>query len=83
MKKIKIELSKEASKSLRDPQLKKKFEKQKKLFLENPNHPSLNFKKVKPKELNIWQFKVDKKNRTRMTKKGNEYFVTGIGNFHG
>jgi len=43
--------------------LEKKFEKQLKLFLSNPFHPSLNTELLEPKNLRLWSFRVDKKYR--------------------
>lgn len=43
--------------------LSKKFEKQKKLFENNPFHPSLNTELMEPKKMRIWSFRLDKKYR--------------------
>lgn len=41
--------------------LRKKYLKQKKLFEENYQHPSLNTEKLEPKNLNIYSFRLDRK----------------------
>lgn len=41
----------------------KKFEKQIKLFCQNPKHPSLNTEQVEPKQLKIYSFRIDRKYR--------------------
>ncbi len=43
--------------------LKKKFEKQKKLFEKNPFYPSLNTELLEPRDLRIWSFRIDRKYR--------------------
>jgi len=43
--------------------LRGKFDKQKKIFEENPFHPSLNTELMEPKMMKIWSFRVDKKYR--------------------
>lgn len=43
--------------------LTKKFEKQKKLFEENPFHPSLNTELLEPRKMRIWGFRIDRKYR--------------------
>ena len=43
--------------------LAKKFEKQKKLFEQNPFHPSLETELLEPKYMRIWSFRLDKKYR--------------------
>ncbi|MFH1712643.1 MAG: hypothetical protein ABH896_00435 [Candidatus Jacksonbacteria bacterium] len=43
--------------------LEKKFSKQKKLFENNPAHPSLNTELLEPKRLKIYSFRLDKKYR--------------------
>ncbi|MDO8751981.1 MAG: hypothetical protein Q7J22_00285 [Candidatus Wolfebacteria bacterium] len=40
-----------------------KFEKQKRLFEENPFHPGLNTELMEPKAMKIWSFRVDRKYR--------------------
>ncbi len=48
---------------LKKRQLLKKFEKQCKFFIQDPNHPSLNLEILEPKYLKIYSFRVDKKYR--------------------
>ncbi len=43
--------------------LTKKFEKQLKLFKDNPKHPSLNSERLNPKGLKIYSFRIDRKYR--------------------
>jgi len=43
--------------------IKKKAEKQEKLFRQNCFHPSLNTEKIEPKGKQLWTFRVDKKYR--------------------
>lgn len=63
-----------------DPKIKKKYKKQFTLLLKNIFHPSLNTEKLEPKHINIWSFKVDKKNRVLFTFKDSEtLFFLDIG----
>ncbi len=41
----------------------KKFDKQLKLFRDNPKHPSLNTERLEPKSLKIYSFRIDRKYR--------------------
>lgn len=43
--------------------LTKKFEKQIKLFQNNPRHPSLNTEILEPKTLKLYSFRIDRKYR--------------------
>lgn len=43
--------------------LEKKYEKAKKLFESNPNHPSLHTECLEPKHLKLYSFRLDKKYR--------------------
>ena len=43
--------------------LRRKFEKQRRLFVENPFHPGLETELLEPKHLRFWSFRVDKKYR--------------------
>ncbi len=43
--------------------IQKKAEKQEKLFVGNPLHPSLNTEKLSPKSSEAWSFRVDKNYR--------------------
>lgn len=40
-----------------------KAEKQERLFRQNPFYPSLNTEKLKPKQKEVWSFRIDKKYR--------------------
>ncbi|MDO8601668.1 MAG: type II toxin-antitoxin system YoeB family toxin [bacterium] len=40
-----------------------KFQKQIRLFRQNPFHPSLNTELLEPRNLRIWSFRIDKKYR--------------------
>ena len=48
---------------LKKRNLTKKFEKQKKLFEENPFHRSLNTELLEPRKMRIWSFRVNQKYR--------------------
>lgn len=48
---------------LKKHQLIRKFEKQKRLFEQNPFHNSLNTEVLKPKEFKIYSFRIDRKYR--------------------
>jgi Txe/YoeB family toxin of Txe-Axe toxin-antitoxin module len=54
-------LRKDLQKILTKHQLTKKFNKQIKLFQNNPRHPSLHTEKIEPKHLHIHSFRIDKK----------------------
>ena len=62
---LEIDYTDEFKKRYADLQLpiKKKAEKQEKLFRHNPFHPSLNTEKIEPKGKQLWTFRVDKKYR--------------------
>ncbi len=49
---------------LRKHNLEKKFDKQIKLFQENPFYPSLETELLEPKQMRIWSFRIDHKYRT-------------------
>lgn len=48
---------------LKKRNLEKKFAKQKKLFEENPFYPGLKTELLKPREMRIWSFRIDRKYR--------------------
>lgn len=48
---------------LRERELVKKFEKQKRFFERNPFHPSLHTELLEPKKMRVWSFRVDRKYR--------------------
>ena len=50
-------------KYLRKRNLTKKFEKQKRLFEENPFHPGLKTELLEPRKMRIWSFRIDRKYR--------------------
>ncbi len=50
-------------KYLRSRGLERKFEKQRKLFKENPFHPSLETELLEPRNMRIWSFRIDRKYR--------------------
>lgn len=43
--------------------LEKKFEKQKRFFEKNPFYPSLETELLEPREMRIWNFRIDRKYR--------------------
>lgn len=50
-------------KYLKTRNLTKKFDKQLELLKDNPKHPSLNTKRLEPKSLKIYSFRIDHKYR--------------------
>lgn len=58
-----IPLHKELQAYLKKRNLQKKFEKQKKLFEDNPFHSSLNTELMEPRKMRIWSFRLDRKYR--------------------
>lgn len=48
---------------LRKRNLTKKFDKQKRLFEQNPFHPSLKTELLEPKPMRIWSFRINRKYR--------------------
>ena len=48
---------------LKKRNIKKKFEKQRKLFEKNPFHPSLRTELLEPRKMRIWSFRIDRKYR--------------------
>ena len=48
---------------LKKRNLEKKFAKQKKLFEQNPFHPSLKTELLEPRKMKIWSFRIDLKYR--------------------
>ena len=59
-----LPLHREITTYLKERDLEKKFEKQKKLFESNSFHPSLETELLKPKHMKIWSFRIDKKYRS-------------------
>jgi len=58
-----IELRTDIEEYIRKHGLSKKWEKSKKLFEDNPSHPSLNTELLEPKHRLIYSFRIDKKYR--------------------
>ncbi|KKU03431.1 MAG: hypothetical protein UX52_C0018G0017 [Candidatus Amesbacteria bacterium GW2011_GWA1_46_35] len=56
-------LDPEFNKYLSKHNLSKKFNKQLNLFLNNPNHPSLNTERLEPKQYKLYSFRIDRKYR--------------------
>jgi len=48
---------------LKERNLGKKFEKQKRLFEKNPFHPSLQTELLEPRKMRFWSFRIDRKYR--------------------
>jgi len=62
--------------------LEKKYEKAKRLFESNINHPSLNTECLEPKHLKIYSFRLDKKYRVVFIVKEGEAEVIVISNHY-
>ena len=58
-----LPLHPEIEEYLKERKLESKFAKQKKLFEENPFHPSLKTELLEPRKIRIWSFRVDRKYR--------------------
>ena len=58
-----LPLSEKVKKKIEKHNLQSKFDKQIKLFKQNPKHPSLNVELLEPKEYGIYSFRIDKKYR--------------------
>jgi plasmid maintenance system killer protein len=58
-----LPLSKRLEKYLTAHQLKHQFDKQAKLFRQNPFHPSLNTEILEPRHLKIYSFRINQKYR--------------------
>jgi len=56
-------LKNEVQDYIKNHQLIKKFEKAKRLFEQDENHPSLNVEVLEPKHLKIYSFRLDRKYR--------------------
>lgn len=58
--------------------LKRKAEKQERIFCENPFHPSLHTEKLEPKEREVWSFRIDRNYRVifRFLDGGKVLFLT-------
>ena len=79
---MQIKLSEKAHKQLIKLRIEKQFEKQKSLFLENPFHPSLDFKQLKGAK-GIFAFRINQQYRARLIKMDEQtYFILVVGDFH-
>jgi len=58
-----LPLRKDLERYLDRHQLRKKWDKQKRLFEQNWRHPSLNTELMEPKDLQIYSFRLDRKYR--------------------
>lgn len=58
-----FDINPEVTEYLEKHGLQRKFEKQKKLFQENPFYPSLETELLEPKSMKFWSFRVDRKYR--------------------
>jgi len=58
-----IPLREDLNDTLKKHNLQKKFSKQKQLFEQNTNHPSLHTEKLEPTRLLIYSFRIDRKYR--------------------
>ncbi|MBI3583499.1 MAG: type II toxin-antitoxin system YoeB family toxin [Nitrospinae bacterium] len=58
-----LPLNSEISDYLKKKNLDKKFEKQISFFEKNPFHPSLKTELLKPRNMRIWSFRIDRKYR--------------------
>ena len=58
-----LPLAPEVERYLAERGLTKKFEKQKRLFEQNPRHPSLNTELLEPRQYKIYSFRIDKRYR--------------------
>ncbi len=59
-----VELSNDIEEYIKKHGLSKKWEKSKKLFEDNPSHPSLNTELLEPKHRLIYSFRIDRRYRT-------------------
>jgi len=63
--------------------LKKKFEKQKRIFERNPFHPSLETELLEPKHMRFWSFRVDRKYRAIFIfRNGNSIEIIDVNNHY-
>jgi plasmid maintenance system killer protein len=63
-----LEVLPEAEKEAEKLGLKEELEKQKKLFVSDPWHPSLHFEKLQPHHLHIWSIRITKQYRAKLVK---------------
>jgi len=74
------ELRKYLKEYLKIHNLEKKFNKAKKLFENNPFHPSLNIEILEPKHLKIYPFRIDKKYKAFIYLNNQEIEIIAITN---
>jgi len=58
-----LSLHSEIVEYLKERNLSKKFEKQRRLFEKNPFHPGLRTELLEPRKMRIWSFRIDQKYR--------------------
>jgi len=76
------DLNKKLLEYLKVHKLEKKFLKSKKLFEQDPYHPSLNLEILEPKHLRIYSFRIDIKYRVIFIIIGNEAEIITITNHY-
>ena len=76
------DLNKKLLEYLKVHELEKKFLKSKKLFEQDPYHPSLNLEILEPKHLRIFSFRIDIKYRVIFIIIGNEAEIITITNHY-
>lgn len=80
---MKIELTPKAKRQASKLGLNQKLDKATTLLCDNPNHRSLNFKKIQPKQLNIYSFRLDRQYRARCAFLNQDtLWVIQVGDFH-
>jgi len=72
----------ELQKYLKSHGLEKKFQKQAKIFQENPNRPSLNVEILEPKHRRIYSFRIDRKYRAIFITQQGETNIVDINNHY-
>lgn len=82
-KHVKVDVLPEAKNEVKKFGLKKLFDKQLKIFIDNPSHPSLDFKPLKGREKGIFSFRINQKYRARLIKADKSlYQIFQVGDFH-
>lgn len=80
---IKVEVLPQVESEVDTLGIRKQFDKQKKLFVADPNHPSLDFKSLKGKVKGVYSFRINKKYRARLIKSDkSSYQIFQAGDFH-
>ncbi|MDO8497779.1 MAG: hypothetical protein Q7S61_04505 [bacterium] len=77
----KVEELPRAKKQIKKLRLQEKYDKQKSFFITNPSHPSLDFCMWDHKQ-RLSSFKVDKQYRAMVVKKGDNYTIISVKDFH-